>query len=75
MLIPLRAAIRTNNHDGRSQVLDEMPSGAGDGKDVDVGADISKDFEGSMVLEKQVILYADPTNVLEHIRELHVFGV
>lgn len=44
VLISLGTAIGTYDNDGWSQVFDEMPSSAGDGKDICVGADIAEDL-------------------------------
>ena len=75
MRISFTSGIRSNNRDCRAKKLDEVPSGAGDGEEIVVVGDTSKDFEGSVVLEKQVHLYANATNVLEHVAKLHVLRV
>ena len=50
--VSFRAAIWAHDDDCRAEILDEVPSSAGNCEDVGVCADISEDFEGSVMLEK-----------------------
>ena len=73
--VSLGAAIGPDDDDGGTEMLDEVPAGAGDGEDVDVVADVAQDLERGVVLEEQVHFDADPADVLEHVGELHVLRV
>lgn len=75
MRVSFRTTVRTNHHHRRTQILHEMPAGAGDGEDVRVGAYIAKNLEVGVVLEKQIHFYTDAAYVLEHIGKLHVLRV
>ena len=73
--VSLRAAVRTYNHHGGTEILDKVPTGTCDGEDVRVCADVPKNLESSMMLEQEIHFYTDATDVLEHVRELHIFRV
>ena len=75
MRVSLRAAVGTYNHYCWAEILDKVPTGTCDGEDVCICADVSEDLKGSVMLEKQIHFYTDTTNVLEHVRKLHIFGV
>ena len=75
MRVPLRAAVRTNDNDSWAKIFDEMPASASDGEDIRVRVDVTKNLEGSMMLEEEIHFYAYAANVLEHIGELHILGV
>jgi hypothetical protein len=71
----LRPAVGADHHDGRAEVLDKVPAGAGDGEQVHVGAHIAQDLDRRVVLEEQVHVDGDAADALEHGRGLHVVGV
>jgi hypothetical protein len=73
--VSLRPAVRANDCDARTKVLDEMPAGSGDGEEIHVVADITEDLQCGVMLEEQIHLDSKPPDILEHIRELHVLGV
>jgi hypothetical protein len=52
-----------------------VPTCAGDSEEVVVCADVAEDVEGCVVLEEEIHFDADSADVLEHVGELHVFGV
>lgn len=52
-----------------------MPTCASNGEEIDVIRDVPQNFERRMMLEKEIHLYANAANVLEHIAELHVFRI
>ena len=74
-LRPLGAAVRPDNHHGRTEVLDEMPTGTGDGEEVQVRVHVSQDLDGRVVLEQQIHLNGDAADVLEDGRRLHVIRI
>ena len=51
MRVSLGAAVRANDDDGWAKVFDEVPAGAGDGKDIGVAADIAQYFESGVMLK------------------------
>ena len=75
MRVSFGATIRPNDDDGRPEEFDKVPTSASDGEDIGVIADITQDLEGSVVLEKEVHFDADTADILEHVGELHVFGI
>lgn len=52
-----------------------MPACARDGEEIEVVADVSQDVESGVVLEEQIHLDGNASNVLEHVGELHVLRV
>lgn len=52
-----------------------MPSSARDCEQISIVGNISKKLQRRMMLKKQVHLNANATDILEHVAELHVFGV
>lgn len=75
MRVPLRTTVRTHHHDGRAEILDEMPSRTRDGEEVHIGADVAEHLERRVMLKQEVHLNGDAADVLEHVGELHVLGV
>ena len=75
MRVALRATIRTNNCNAGTQVLDKVPACTRNGEKVHVVVDIPQDFQCRMVLEEQIHLDTQSSDVLEHVRELHVFRI
>jgi hypothetical protein len=73
--ISFRSAVRPNNDNRWSKKLDEMPAGTRDGEQVLVIGYVAKDFKGGVVLKKKIHLNANSPNILEHVRELHIFGI
>jgi hypothetical protein len=75
MRIPLASAIWPHDHNCRPKEFDKVPTGAGDGEKVVVVRDISEDLESGVMLEKKIHFHTNPTNVLEHVAELHVLRI
>ena len=75
MWIPLASAVRSDDGNCRPKELDEVPTGAGNREKVIVIRDISEDLQGCVVLKQKVHLYANATNVFEHVAELHVLRI
>lgn len=75
MRIALRSAVGSYDCHARAQILDEMPAGSGNCEEVHVIADIAQDLKRCVVLEEQIHLDAQSSDVLEHVGELHVLGV
>ena len=69
---PLRATIRSKHGDSWPQELDEMPPRASNREYVVVGADVSHQLCCCVVLEEQVHVRSNPTDILEHRGILHV---
>jgi hypothetical protein len=44
-----------------------VPTRASDSKQIDVGADVSKDLKSCVMLKEKIHLYANAANILEHI--------
>lgn len=75
MRIALRSAIGPYHCDAGTKVLDEVPPSASDCEKIHVVADIAEDLESGVVLEEQVHLDTESSNVLEHVGKLHVLWV
>lgn len=75
MRVSLRTAVGANDRDAGTEVLDEVPSGPSDCEEVHVVADIAEDLERCVMLEEKIHLDTQPSNVLEHVGELHVFRI
>ena len=75
MRVSLRSAIGADNDDCRAQILDKMPSCASDSKDIDIVTNVSQNLQGGVMLEQEVHFYADASNVLKHVRKLHILWV
>jgi hypothetical protein len=73
--IALRPAVGSNDCDAGTKILDEVPPSASDGEKIHVVADIAKDLKGGVVLEEQVHLNTESSNVLEHVGKLHVLWI
>ena len=73
--VPFRAAVWPDDDDGRAEILNEVPAGASDGKDIGIVTDIAEELEGGVVLEEEIHFNANAANVLEHTGELHVFRI
>ena len=73
--IPLRAAVGTYNDYCWPEILDKVPASTCDGEDICVCADVSENFECGMMLEQEIHFYTDSTDILKHIRKLHIFRV
>lgn len=73
--VPFRTGVWPHNGNGRAEVFDKMPTSASDGEDVCVRSNIPENFEGSMVLEKEIHLNADAANILEHVGKLHILRI
>lgn len=73
--IPLGATIRCDDSDAWAEIFDEVPSSACDCEEIHVVVHIAENFQGGVVLEEQVHLDTYPTDILEHVGELHVFRI
>ena len=69
------ATVWSNDRDGWSKILDEVPPSPSDGEEVEIVCDMSEYVERCMMLEEEVHLYPDATNVLKHVAELHILWV
>lgn len=75
LLGPFGTAVWSDDYDGRAEVFDEMPAGAGDGEEVCVGGYVAQDLDGGVVLEEEVHLDRYPADVFEDGGLLHVVWV
>lgn len=75
MWVPLRTSVRADNHHRRAQIFDEMPASSRNGEQILIIVHVSKNLQSGMMLEEEIHLDANPSNVLEHIGELHVLGI
>lgn len=58
-----------------TQEFDEVPARTRDGEDIYVVADVPEEVESGVMLEQKKHFHSDPSNVLEHVTELHVFRI
>jgi hypothetical protein len=75
MWISFRATIWAYNDHRGSEVFQKMPASTGDGKEIGFATDIAKELESGVVLKEKIHFDSDSSNVLEHVGELHIFGI
>jgi hypothetical protein len=75
MRVTLRTTIRAHDHNTGTEILDKVPARASNREEINVVVDIAEDIKSGVVLKEEIHLNADTSDVLEHVRELHVFGV
>lgn len=73
--VAFRSAIRPDDYNRWTQILDEVPARTSNGEYVEIVIHTSQDIERCVMLEKKIHFDAYTANVLEHIAELHVLRI
>jgi hypothetical protein len=75
MGVPFGTAIWSDDCNAWAEILDKVPTSACDCEQIHIVVDVAKDLQCRVVLKEQIHLYAESSNVLEHVGELHVLGI